>query len=112
MSYAPPDSAAVRQARALEGVRTSALFVCLLTPEYARDAHATAQAAYAAALGKPFVVVRQRGLALPPELDGARVVAEAEVDFDGDPAALADVVARVVQEAARALGLRRDPTDH
>src|SRR5262245_59877792 len=46
-------------------VRTSDLFVVLLTRHWLRDAHAQAQAQYAAQLGKPFRVLVWPGVRLP-----------------------------------------------
>ena len=107
-----PLSAEATQAHALDGIRRSHVYVALVTRAFVTDAQALAQAAYAAALGKPFAVVRQRGVRLPVEFDGATIVAHEEVDFEGDADVWLDVAQRVAVQAtaeaasAKHLGMR------
>ena len=94
------------QRAAFEGIERSHCYFCLLTPAFLRDAQCLAQAAYAVALGKPFAVIRQPGLDLPEDFEGATIIVSAEVDFDGDPLAVDAALACVAKQAAEALGMR------
>lgn len=99
------DSARAQEA-AFRGIRESHVYFALVTRAFVTDAQALAQAEYARELGKPFAVVKQAGVDLPAEFDGAQIVAVEEVDFDGDPGAWMESAQRAAARATKHLGMR------
>lgn len=87
MTLSPAEQAAIADAN---------LFLCFVTPAWLSDAHAQAQATYAAQCGLPFRVVLWPGVRLPE--DAFAGVQEMEVVRTTDLGQVADEVKRWLGE--------------